>query len=112
MLILAKLQAKACNFTKNNTPIWVFFTFLNFMDDTKSRKASHLNSSQISKHSIIYLKNKDYTFPLNFVLFIRPDVLQDYVFPLNFVYFFIGPDVLHSTDDEAVNAARGNVNLF
>ena len=27
MLILVKLQAKACNFTKINTPPWVFFTF-------------------------------------------------------------------------------------
>ena len=25
---LLKLQAKACNFTKSNTPPWVFFTFL------------------------------------------------------------------------------------
>ena len=27
MLILVKLQASACNFTKINTPPWVFFTF-------------------------------------------------------------------------------------
>ena len=27
VLLLAKLQAKACNFTKSNTPSWVFFTF-------------------------------------------------------------------------------------
>ena len=27
VLILIKLQAKACNFTKINTPPWVFFTF-------------------------------------------------------------------------------------
>ena len=27
VLILVKLQAKACNFTKSNTPPWVFFTF-------------------------------------------------------------------------------------
>ena len=26
MLILVKLQAEACNFTKINTPPWVFFT--------------------------------------------------------------------------------------
>ena len=26
--ILVKLQAEACNFTKINTPLWVFFTFL------------------------------------------------------------------------------------
>ena len=28
VLILVKLQAEACNFTKINTPLWVFFTFL------------------------------------------------------------------------------------
>ena len=27
MLILVKLQAEACSFTKSNTPPWVFFTF-------------------------------------------------------------------------------------
>ena len=27
VLILVKLQAEACNFTKINTPPWVFFTF-------------------------------------------------------------------------------------
>ena len=27
VLILVKLQAEACNFTKTNTPPWVFFTF-------------------------------------------------------------------------------------
>ena len=27
MLLLVKLQALACNFTKSNTPPWVFFTF-------------------------------------------------------------------------------------
>ena len=27
MLILVKLQASACNFTKINSPPWVFFTF-------------------------------------------------------------------------------------
>ena len=28
VLLLVKLQAKACNFTKSNTPPWAFFTFL------------------------------------------------------------------------------------
>ena len=27
VLILVKLQAEACNFTKINTPPWLFFTF-------------------------------------------------------------------------------------
>ena len=28
VLLLVKLQVKACNFTKSNTPPWVFFKFL------------------------------------------------------------------------------------
>ena len=28
VLLLVKLQASACSFTKSNTPLWVFFTFL------------------------------------------------------------------------------------
>ena len=27
VILLVKLQASACNFTKNNTPAWVLFTF-------------------------------------------------------------------------------------
>ena len=27
VLLIVKLQVKACNFTKNDTPPWVFFTF-------------------------------------------------------------------------------------
>ena len=30
MLLLLKLQAWACNFTKSNTPPWAFFTFFKF----------------------------------------------------------------------------------
>ena len=30
MLLLVKLQALVCNFTKSNTNPWVFFTFLNY----------------------------------------------------------------------------------
>ena len=28
VLLVLKLHAKACNFTKSNTPPWLFFTFL------------------------------------------------------------------------------------
>ena len=28
VLLLVKLQSKACNFTKSNTPPWVLFTIL------------------------------------------------------------------------------------
>ena len=30
----------ACNFTKSNTPPWVFFTFLNCTNGTKLRKTT------------------------------------------------------------------------
>ena len=30
MLLLVKLQAEVCNFTKGNTPPWVFFKFFKF----------------------------------------------------------------------------------
>ena len=39
-LLLVKLHAEVCNFTKSNTPPWVFFKFLNCKNGTKSRKAS------------------------------------------------------------------------
>ena len=32
----------ACNFTKSNTPPWVFLRFLNYTNDSKLRKASHI----------------------------------------------------------------------
>ena len=41
VLLLLKLQVSACNFTKSNTPPWVFFTFLNSVNGIKSSKASH-----------------------------------------------------------------------
>ena len=39
VLLLVKLQASACNFTKTNTSSWVFFfsRFLNSINVTKSR---------------------------------------------------------------------------
>ena len=46
VLILVKLQAKACNFTKINTPPWKFFIVqmevLNCTNGTKSRNASRI----------------------------------------------------------------------
>ena len=41
VLFLVKLQVLAFNFNKNNTPLWMFSTFLNCTNVTKSRKASH-----------------------------------------------------------------------
>ena len=42
VLLLVKLQASACNFTKSNTFLWFFSRFLNFTNAIKSRKASHM----------------------------------------------------------------------
>ena len=42
MLFLVKLQASACNFTKINTPTWVFSRFLNCTNATKSHNASQM----------------------------------------------------------------------
>ena len=36
--------ASACNFTKSNTPKWVFFTFWNCANGTESRNASQVSS--------------------------------------------------------------------
>ena len=38
-----KCEASACDFTKSSTPQQVFCTFLNCINGTKSRKASHMN---------------------------------------------------------------------
>ena len=45
VLLLIMLQAFACNFTKSNTPPWVFSRLLSRTNGTKSRKASHVNSN-------------------------------------------------------------------
>ena len=39
VLLLVKVHGKVCNFTKSNTPPWVF---LNFANNIKSRNASQL----------------------------------------------------------------------
>ena len=44
VLLLVRLQALACNFTKSATPPSVFFRFLNCTNDTKSRNASQIIS--------------------------------------------------------------------
>ena len=43
VLVLVKLQAEACNFTKINIPPCVFFTFLNCTNGTKLRNASQFS---------------------------------------------------------------------
>ena len=42
VLILIKLQAKACNFTKINTPPRAFFTFFKLYKRYQTRNASHM----------------------------------------------------------------------
>ena len=50
VLLLVKLQAKVFNFNKNNTPPWLFFTFLNWVNGAKLRKASHLDFHLLLKN--------------------------------------------------------------
>ena len=47
VLLLVKLQAEAYNFTKSNTPSWVFFTFLNCANGTKSRNSSPYQNAMV-----------------------------------------------------------------
>ena len=63
VLLLVKLLAKACKFTKSITPPWMFFTFfLNCTNGTKLRKASHiLNVHEIVRISSGYIMNVQYT---------------------------------------------------
>ena len=42
-VILVKLKASACNFTKSNTLPWMFSCFLNCTNGTKSPKVSDIN---------------------------------------------------------------------
>ena len=42
VLVFVKLNVEACNFTKTKTPPWMFFTFLNCTNGTKSSKASQI----------------------------------------------------------------------
>ena len=44
MLLLVKLQAATCNFTKSNAPPWVFSCFLNCINGIKLSKASNMIS--------------------------------------------------------------------
>ena len=49
-VILVKLQAKSLYLTKSNIPLWVFFTFLNCTNGTKSHKTSHQNLLSICEN--------------------------------------------------------------
>ena len=41
-LLLVKLHAEVCNFTKSNTPPWVFFKFLNCTNGIKSSNITYI----------------------------------------------------------------------
>ena len=41
------MDQTACNFTKSNTPPWVFSRFSNCTNGTESRKASHIKISDL-----------------------------------------------------------------
>ena len=59
-------SCRACNFTKSNTSPWVFFTFLNCKNGTKSRKASHIEkyTTLIQQNNFQWLKNRAFgTYP-------------------------------------------------
>ena len=49
VLLLVKLQASACNFSKGNTFPRAFFTFFNCTNGTKLLKASHVRSSRLDR---------------------------------------------------------------
>ena len=48
VLLLVKLQAKSCDFSKSSTPPWVLPRFLNCTNGTKSRKAFHISYNEAS----------------------------------------------------------------
>ena len=54
LLLVVKLQA--CNFTKSNTPPWMFSRFVNCTNGTKSYKTSHISHRRCSKKKAV-LKN-------------------------------------------------------
>ena len=52
LLLAAKLQAKACNFTKSNTPPWVFFTFFKLQMVLDRAKYHRLRVVKVGLESI------------------------------------------------------------
>ena len=42
VILLVKLQAEACNFTKSITPLWVLFTYFELNKWYQTRKAFHI----------------------------------------------------------------------
>ena len=60
VLLLVKLQASACNFTKSNTPLWVFFTFFKLYEWYQIAQRTTYNYTFLYKDSSgkhIFLSN-------------------------------------------------------
>ena len=74
VLLLVKLQAKACNFTKSNTPPWVFFTFFKLYKCYQIAQRTTFGDMGESSDSIngILLENIDKEIPINFSLLTTP----------------------------------------
>ena len=49
VLLLVKLQALACNFTKNNTPPWMFFTFFKSCKWYQTAQSITITDKQITQ---------------------------------------------------------------
>ena len=54
VLPLVNSRLKVCNFTKSNTPPWVFSCFLNCTNDTKSRNNASLTKFLSARLLIVY----------------------------------------------------------
>ena len=69
VLLLVKLQASACNFTKSNTPPWVFFTFFKlyeqyqivqrttYLGDSLREQYQHRNARRVVKGTVFCYVN-------------------------------------------------------
>ena len=57
LLLVVKLQGEGCNSAKCNTLLWVFFSFLDCRNGTKSRKASQINKMSTFKQTHLNLFN-------------------------------------------------------
>ena len=64
VLVLVKLQALACTFTKSNTPPWVFFTLFKLYKWYQIAQASHMElPPKFKKDKIIIFEPLIQNFP-------------------------------------------------
>ena len=58
VLLLIKLQAEACNFTKSNTPPWVFFTFFKFYEWYQiAQRTTYVINRQLKRECVQFLSH-------------------------------------------------------